>query len=183
VTPDDPEHGILGSTYCRNEFLRLTDSPGTLKTAVSNLTLGQETYIPAALMWSWRLLAPPAPAEAFGDGTPPGPEVKKYVVLLSDGANSVGPLSYAHTYMGTNPMTGDGVPVADARMKTLCDQLKANGIQIFTVAFDLDAEKPNELLKSCASGPSYYYRSNTTADLNAAFASIGAYVGATRLVN
>lgn len=183
VTTDDPEHGILGSDYCRNEFVRLSDTPGPLKTAISNLTLGHETYIPAALMWSWRLLAAPAPTEAFGDGSPPGPEVKKYVVLLSDGANSVGPSGYAHNYIGNNPTTGDGVPTADKRMQTLCDQLKANGIQIFTVAFDLDTDKPNELLKSCASGPPYYYRSNTTSELTDAFSAIGSYVGATRLVN
>lgn len=181
VTSADPEHGIIGN-YCNNEFMRLSTDPAPLQAAISNYTMGTQTYIPAALMWSWRLLQPPSATEAFGDGGVPSNELKKYVVLLSDGANSVGPAGVGHTYMGTNPTTGEGVPTAEARMAKLCDNIKAAGIRIFTISFDNADGKANDLLRNCASGESFFYMSSNVTQLLSAFEKIGGMVASTRIL-
>lgn len=182
VTSADPEHGLMGSGLCRNEILRLSDKADPVKTAISAFTMNNQTYIPAALQWSWRLLQPPAATEAFGDGAPLSDKVQKFIILLSDGANSVGPSGYAHTYMGTNATTGEGVPVADDRMAQLCSNIKASGVQIFTISFDNADVKANQLLSDCASGPPFFYKSANVAQLVDAFDSIGGVVAKSRLV-
>lgn len=181
VSSSDPEHGLPGySNYCQNEIVRLSTTAAPIKAAIAALTMGYETYIPASLLWSWRLLAPPSATEAFGDGATPGPEVKKYVVLLSDGANSVGPSNTEYLH---NDFSGSGITVANDRMTTLCAALKASGVQIFTVAFDLDNPTALDLLKNCASGPNYFYNSSNTVQLTDAFNAIAASLaGSIRLV-
>lgn len=181
VSSTDPEYGLMESYLCRNEIMRLTDQPDPLKAAIDAFTMNSWTYIPAALQWSWRLLQPPAATEAFGDGSPITNNVQKFIVLLSDGANTVGPQGYYHNYVGTNATTGEGVPVADDRMAQLCSNIKASGIQIFTISFDNNDVKSNQLLSACASGPPFFYKSANVSQLLAAFESIGGVVAKARL--
>jgi Flp pilus assembly protein TadG len=94
---------------------------------------------------------------------------KKYIVFMTDGDNnndSSGGRSY------------------DTATKKTCDDAKAKGIEIYTIAFMAPAGG-QALLHYCASDDSHYFQAEKMEDLLAAFQAIGAKASAqlTRLTN
>lgn len=72
----------------------------------------------------------------------------------------------------------------DEKVRSQCEEIKADGITIFTVAF-MAPDRGKSLLKTCASGESSYYESNNMTELVKAFGEIGQKAGKTavRLTN
>lgn len=68
---------------------------------------------------------------------------------------------------GSNNRSSD-----DWRTISLCNQTKAEGVTVYTVAFGAPA-RGKALLKSCASSDDHYFEPNTTSELIAAFENIG----------
>lgn len=66
----------------------------------------------------------------------------------------------------------------DERMARLCENLKAQGIIIYTITFNLTNVTTQNLYRACATAPEYYFNSPNQAALQAAFRTIG-----TQLVN
>lgn len=60
----------------------------------------------------------------------------------------------------------------DWKTISLCDQTKAEGVTVYTVAFGAPA-RGKALLKSCASSDDHYFETRTTSELIAAFENIG----------
>ena len=54
----------------------------------------------------------------------------------------------------------------------VCDEIKANDIELYTIAFEITDTATKELLKRCATNPDFYYDAKNSADLKAAFAQI-----------
>jgi Putative Flp pilus-assembly TadE/G-like len=159
------------SGECPAQLTRLTNDPVAIKTSINALTEGGETYIAPGLLWSWRLLSPD-PLAPFHDGGPIT-AARKRLILMTDGAN---------TYSANYPLH-DGTDVAAANAKTLevCTNIKAAGIEIYAIAFEVTDPAAQDLLSHCASGPPYYYNAMTTADLASAFHKIGRELVAMRL--
>lgn len=88
----------------------------------------------------------------------------KFILFMTDGANNI---------------TG-----ADAKTKKYCDQARTAGIRVFSIAFMAPAAGQS-LLRYCATNPGDYFDANSTAELVAAFTSIGKSASKTlvRLVN
>lgn len=76
----------------------------------------------------------------------------KFIVFMTDGSNNY--------------------TSADTKTKATCDAAKADGMEIFSVAFQapLGGQK---LLKYCASGDDFYYNAQSADDLLDAFVNIG----------
>lgn len=167
----NPVPGMM-NVSCSSPLIRLTVDPVVLKTAISATTAKNETYIAPALMWAWRMLSPNSPfsgdAQAYG-------AARKYIVLMTDGANTHSPKYPGHE--------GTDVNLANSRLTDLCKNVKAAGVTVYTIAFAVTDTTIKNLLSSCSSGPPYYYDANTTSDLTNAFAAIGAQLTAVRLVN
>ncbi|WP_250936851.1 vWA domain-containing protein [Allorhizobium sonneratiae] len=90
-------------------------------------------------------------------------------------------------FMTDGEMTGNSSTwnsSLDANVRSLCASIKADGIQIFTVAF-MAPDRGKSLLQYCASSSDDYFQPNTMADIVAAFGSIAekATQSATRLTN
>jgi Flp pilus assembly protein TadG len=79
-------------------------------------------------------------------------DAKKYIVFMTDGENNV----YG----------------ADAKTKQYCDLARTNNIQVYSIAF-MAPTKGQDLLKYCATSSTDYFEAESTADLVAAFQSIG----------
>jgi Flp pilus assembly protein TadG len=77
---------------------------------------------------------------------------KKYIVFMTDGENNV----YG----------------ADTKTKKYCDLARTNKIQVYSIAF-MAPKNGQDLLKYCATGSSDYFAAESTADLVAAFKTIG----------
>lgn len=85
-------------------------------------------------------------------------DFKRYVVFLTDGE------------MTGNSSTWNAT--IDSNVRNMCNQIKADKIEIFTVAFNAP---PNgkSLLNFCATDSNHYFEATNTASLVAAFTSIG----------
>jgi len=79
-------------------------------------------------------------------------EPAKFLVFMTDGDN------YDSSY--------------DTATEQICDNAKANDIEIFTVAFQAPAGG-KALLEYCASGAEYYYNADNSDELLKAFENIG----------
>lgn len=79
------------------------------------------------------------------------------------------------------PGTSEGTWTKNARLDTMCDAAKAQGITIFSVGFEVSSASA-QVMKACASGDSYYYNANGD-NLSSAFASIAREISKLRLVN
>ena len=177
-SPGDPNYNYgapmpFATTWasCPLPLIRLTTDPAAIKSQIDSMVAVGETYIASGLAWGWRLLAPDGP---FADGSAYGKH-PKIIVLMTDGANTHSPLYPDHE--------GWDRALADSKTLELCANIKATGIKIYTIAFDMPDQASKDLLATCASGPPYYYDTNTVSDLAAAFSSIGGSLTALRIAN
>ncbi len=166
---DDPNHvndaaatgtnkitGIYGPCDIE-EMLPLSNDPTVLKQKIDDLSANGWTYVPAGLAWAWRLLSPNIP---YTDVKPyDDDEWVKAVVLMTDGDNT---MNYGYTGANANTQTA-----------ALCENMKAVGITIFSVAFQISSSSTKTLIRNCASSPSNYYDASDNAALQSAFNSIG----------
>ncbi len=135
-----------------------------LKEQIDNLVAGGWTYIPAGLMWGWRVLSPQAPfTEGLDDAEFRIRGGRRIIILMTDGANTKSPSSSIykeHT---------DGVPYSNSRVAysndlTLeaCNNIKATNpgtgqrnADIITITFDVEDETIKTLMRDCATLGSY----------------------------
>jgi Flp pilus assembly protein TadG len=157
-------------TTCAPEFTPLTDKLGPVESAIKALKPGGYTYIPAGLAWGWNLISQPTPITDGKAYDPSNKRPRKAIVLMTDGANTMyvdG--SGTHHYVGdTKP-----APQADTYTAELCKNIKAEKIELYTVAFQIDVPSAHEMLQKCATSSSHYYKADSAAELLKAFEAIG----------
>jgi len=173
-------------------IVRLTNSPGPIKTAISNMVATGETNIPMGLMWGWHLLSP---LEPFEDGASyADEEVTKIVILMTDGDNVNSDYDNPNdsTYSGLSYVWGQrlGLDVGssgtqrnaamNARLAELCNNMKAKGIVLYTVRVEVNSGQ-SSLLKNCASQPDNFYDVQNVADLGEAFEQIAGQISRLRI--
>jgi Flp pilus assembly protein TadG len=194
----------IGITYGPNadcgvsRLRRLTTDFDSLIDYIDDLEANGNTNIPIGLMWGWNTLTPHAP---FSDGVGYNtPKHKKIIVLMTDGENTMSRRDTPNDgeYAGTGYiwqqriLTSDGTPLQqgatsaqrtqalDARLRKLCDNIKAKGIDLYTIRVEVDTGT-NELLKSCASGRDYFYDVHSSSTLTTVFESIAGQIAALHL--
>lgn len=170
---------------------RLTTSKSTIDDAVSAMTVIGDTNVAVGLMWGWHVLSPNVP---FSDGAPyTDAKTRKYVVLMTDGQNQSAPSSSdnASYYSGlgfiwnnrigtTSSNNATRTRYMDDRTALLCENMKAAGIQIFTVRVEV-SEGTSDMLRDCATTPSMFYDVQNSSALNEVFASIGSQINELRI--
>lgn len=172
VRDDDPTRkypGFLNVT-CSQEFTPLTSNQGQVVSATQTLSASGDTYIPAGLAWGWNMLSPQTPmtdAQPY-DKTGDNERPRKVLVLMTDGANSE-----KMNANGSVSSIGGAVPTqANQYTRELCDNIKAQKIEIFAVAFTITDQTAKDLVKYCASDADHYYDATNAAALTAAFQAI-----------
>jgi len=148
---------------CRsgNAILPLTGDAVELRRALDNLAPNRATYIPSGLSWGQRILSPGQPFDVDDNGTLP----TKAIILMSDGANTRSVNQY-------NQPEGRDVGEANMRMVAACDEAKANGIQIFTIAFLVNDIATEKLLRDCATTSEGSFDVDGERELTSAFLDI-----------
>ena len=66
-------------------------------------------------------------------------------------------------------------------MSQMCTTIKSNGITIYTILFNNSNSATQTLFRNCASAPTDYFLSPTTATLQTAFQQIGRDLSTLRL--
>jgi uncharacterized protein YegL len=110
------------------------------------------TNITIGLSWGWQALSNVAPLNAPAPAT----DLDKVIVLLTDGENT------------QNRWTTSSSSI-DARTSTVCSNIKAANIKIYTVRV---INGNASVLQACATNPSMYYDVQQADQLNNVFSSI-----------
>lgn len=162
---DTPIPGVM-NVSCPSAIAPLTNDRAAIEQQIDAMTASGETYVPSGLIWGWRTLSKEAPFdEALGYGeTVNGETARKYIVLMSDGKNTLSPTYPAHD--GTNTV------LANQLTQELCQNIKARGIEIYTVAFDISDTTAKDLLQGCASSASRFFDAADATELDVAFRKI-----------
>ena len=168
-TPLDVQDGSYGTRIpgkmdetCSTPVTPLTTDRQAIRDAITAMTPDGDTYIPEGVMWGWRLLSPQAPFDQSLSGNG---NVSRYMVLMTDGVNSVSPTATGHD--------GSDLTAANANLLQACTNAKADGITIFAVAFEVTDNAIKGILSSCATSGALFYDATDTNQLTAAFNAIG----------
>ncbi|WP_165843863.1 pilus assembly protein TadG-related protein [Phenylobacterium kunshanense] len=196
--------GSMSTTFGPNRgcgvsrMMRLTTNYDSLRTAIDALSATGNTNIPIGMSWGWNIVAPHAP---FADGaayTEKGH--KKVIVLMTDGDNTMDQRDTPNdgSYAGTGyiwqgrVLKANGAPLQqgassedrtaalDSRLALVCENMKAKGIDIYTVRVEVDSGS-SQLLKTCATADDYFYDVRSSSDLTNVFQSIAGQIAALHL--
>ena len=188
---------------CGPALIPLTASKTAVIAAINQMDFWSRggTNSGVGLAWGWRTLSPkwrgvwgsPTPANLPLDYNTP--MMSKALVIMTDGNNewysydTVPSDNYASNmtiYAGdmtaysrpengklgtTNKTTATNI--LNTNFSNLCTTMKNQGIIIYTITFNLSDTTVQNLWRSCASNPSFYFNSPDTATLTAAFHAIG----------
>ncbi len=171
---------------------RLTDDWNGLKAAVDDMVAVGDTNIPLGLMWGWHLLSPNAP---FSDGRAYNtPKSTKVVVLMTDGENTMGSTSNNNAslynslgYIWQNRLgitsgsTAQRKAAMDTRLTTLCSNMKAQNIVIYTVRVEVSSGD-SSVLRGCATSNDKFYDVQDASQLNAVFNAIAGSIENLRIL-
>jgi Flp pilus assembly protein TadG len=137
-----------------NNFTAVTSQLGVMQPyGYTHIALGAE--------FGYHLLTNNAP---FTDAVPASDHAtRKFMIVLTDG-------------MQTEPGFGSGgtrsVAQGEQNLEDLCETVKADGITIITVAFDMNDTGTRQRLQACASGVGNFFIADDATDLSQAFETI-----------
>ena len=166
-----PVHISSGcSGYPSNNLVMkpLTNDFAGLRSQLDIMTPYAWTHIALGVEFGFHMLSDNAP---FNEGASyDDDETKKFMVILTDGAQ-------------TEPAFGSGstrtVAQGETNLETLCTNVKAKGITVITIAYDLDDNATTQRLKNCATDPNTnFFVATDTAAVASAFDNIKSIITA-----
>ena len=161
--------------FCPGAALKpLTADKTVLEKTIKNFNAGGSTAGHIGIQWSWYMLSPKW-ANVLPTASAPlaynPKKVAKYAILMTDGE-----FNTAFAGVPKSGKTGDQAGLSSAYAEHLCDEMKKDGIEIFTVGFMLKEAGAKAVLSDCASpnakSVNHYYETTNGAELNAAFLDI-----------
>ena len=172
VKPGKKIPGIM-NVVCARSLTELTDSRSQIINEIDSLVATGDTYMPAGLIWGWRVLSGAQPfASGVSYNKMSRKNYTKAIVLMTDGIN---------TYMPTYPdHVNDGGDQKKSNKLTaeLCENIKNSGdnakenIVVYAVTFEVLDPVVKKLLKKCATSKEHYFDAENGEALTAAFEGI-----------
>ncbi|HYH71510.1 MAG TPA: pilus assembly protein TadG-related protein [Methyloceanibacter sp.] len=174
-------------------LLPLSTQQTTIKAKITEMQAEGATGVVEGAMWGWRALSP---GEPFAQGRAYNAEEnQKILILMTDGVNTYYPQStflkswysiYGYVSQGrlgtTSTSSSTLTAKMDERTLTACNNIKAAGVTIYTVAFEMAGEDAGlGLLQSCASDEDKYFAPNSDSELISAFKAIGKDISELRI--
>jgi Flp pilus assembly protein TadG len=162
--------------FCPAAALKpLSADSAALEKTIESFNASGSTAGHIGIQWSWYMLSPRwsdvLPAAAAAAAYDPK-KIAKYAILMTDG-------EFNTAFAGVpkkGVTTGGQAGLSGEYAKHLCDEMKKDGIEIFTVGFMLKEAGAKAVLGDCASPDAksvkHYYDTSSGAELNAAFIDI-----------
>ncbi|HWK14301.1 MAG TPA: pilus assembly protein TadG-related protein [Rhizobiaceae bacterium] len=180
---------LTSSQACLNPIVDLTSSKSTLAAAIDGMIIRigsyrPNTYIPAGLIWGMNLLSPTAPFTSGSAYDSANQKPRKVAVLMTDGENTLRFQAGDGKHVGfSSNATTAATQYATVNAETLkiCANMKAENIEIFSVAFMVESETARNMLESCATDSLHYYDASDSEKLLASFSDIGKSLRIVRL--
>ena len=180
---------------CPPAITPLTKSRATVETAIKDMDAWFRggTFSNIGLSWGWRTISPKWKGLWAGvDATQPYDYdeelMDKVVIILTDGDNNF----YDHPNVGTYgsdytaylrlqqqgigvgiDTQAEGTATINSQLSQTCTAMKAKGIIIYTITFQVGSSGIRDIYKNCATTPAYYFDSPNTSDLTGIFKAIG----------
>ena len=171
--------GVM-NVSCPARVTELTTSQSDLITEIKSMVGTGETYIPTGLVWGWGMLSEKAPfTQGVSNLEATSQKITKAIILMTDGENSKSAQLPSSPYHG-----GTDVDQANSWTTEVCDNIKADGMVIYTITFgDAISADTKLLVDNCSSGPGYHFDANTSSELVTAFDDIANQLNRLYLTN
>ena len=162
---------------CPRPLLELTNVKSTVENKINSMQSRGITHINFGLVWGWRTLSNTEPfttATEYDDD-----EFEKAIVLMTDGENYIGSSSYgaygriSDGNLGTTWSSSTAIAQLNLRTTAVCNAVKAQGIIVYTITFQVSSSTVRNLMRNCATDESNYFDSPDAATLEASFREIG----------
>lgn len=184
----DVSQQTSGSCVPSAQLLPLTSDRNALLNEISNFQAGGSTAGQLGTAFAWYLLSPNW-ASVWGSASAPGPysdltatnsngapKLRKIAVLMTDGVYNTLQGTYYDDYSSQ-------ATTASNEALQLCTNMKAAGIEVYTVGFYLYSTDEINLLTNCATDSSHFYNATQESALLAAFRDIALKISSLRLTN
>lgn len=195
---------------CPPAITSLTDDRDTVENAIDAMAARSRggTFANVGLAWGWRVLSPNFQG-LWGGATPNDmpkdydePFNQKVVVMMTDGVNQwydyPGGLpgkpsaathpdadftAYRRLSEGLLGTTNGSAATAEinARMTQICLDMKAQGITIYTVLFQVNNADTENLYRNCATSSEHFFNANDNNELVSHFNTIATEIASLRL--
>lgn len=195
-----PAAAPLGRNYAGSNnpclasaIMPLSTDRAALKARIDGLSAVGSTAGHIGLAWGWYLVSPNFASLWPADSRPAAygaDRLLKVVVLMTDGAFNT---AYCRGVVARDSGSGSGSASdhincnapnggAFAQARALCDNMKAAGVIIYTVGFDVAADAAaQDIVQTCATDAEHVYLPSSGADLKTAFRAIGQDISRLRL--
>ncbi len=161
----------------------LTSNKTYLKAQIDSYQASGMTAGHLGTAWAWYMLSPnwtsklptgshPEPYSKLAEvGLKGQPKLRKIAVLMTDGEYNTQYCSSGVSYAAQSCTLPNGTSAEQAL--TLCTNMKAKGIDVYTVGFDLgNNQSVLDMLRNCASSPGKFYQADNGEQLKQAFRDI-----------
>ena len=178
-----------GPNYaCPTPIVPLTSDFAHLKSEIGKMIhwYGSGTNVSEGLAWAKRVLSPGAP---YTEGAPFRSEnTSKFVVVFTDGENNVFGASgeginksdygsYGFVDQGRiDSNRGRALTKVNSWTLEVCESLKSEGVEVFTVLLGADTAANRTLYSACASTPQNYYPTSDVSQLDSVFRKIASRI-------
>jgi len=170
------------SSSCLTAIQPLTNDSTALSSVINSLyvsTSSQETYTPGGLLWGVNALSPQAPFIEGAAYDPNNKTPRKAIVLMTDGANT----AYSNSSGAVAVANATQLATTYSDQSKICAYAKSKNIEIYTIGFGVNDATALSYLQSCATDASHYFDAKSSADLVAAFKTIGGKLTKVRITN
>ncbi|MBX3569696.1 MAG: hypothetical protein KF914_16660 [Rhizobiaceae bacterium] len=189
VNRDDRLTRYDGIRFCPTaKLVPLTADKDRLLASIAGYTADGVTAGAVGIQWTYYMLSGKWRDAISDAGQGAGPadsntkKVSKVAILMTDGQFNT---AYAGIKRGTVVRVGDAAArKSRGNAESLCDNMKGDGIEVYTIGFDLnnasmsatERDQAKAVLKDCASSDNskvkHYFEASTGEELDAAFKEI-----------
>lgn len=172
------------SQTCLNPVLPLSETKATVLAQINGLIVNigsyrPETYIPGGMIWGINALSPSAP---LTDGRAYSPTVRKIIVLMTDGENTLRYVPSDGTHRSPSGSSSAAqLAQTNSDVGSLCTYAKSQNMEIYTVSLGATTNTARNMLTSCASSAAHAHAASDSTALVAAFRKIARSINAVRL--
>lgn len=175
-------------------IMPLSTDRTALKAKINSLAIGGSTAGHIGLAWGWYMISPNFgylwPNAVQKPAAYKTKDLVKVVVLMTDGAFNT---TYCKGVISRDSGSGSGSSAdhincnapnggAFSQAKALCDNMKAQGVIIYTVGFDVASDQnAQDIMTACATDAQHVYLPSTGAALKDAFRAIGQDISRLRI--
>ncbi len=188
-TDNGPDYGMVNLdkriNNCPSEaetMVPLTSNRDALMATAASLGHSGATAGHVGIQWAWYTLSPKW-ASYMPDGSGASEyssKVEKYAVIMTDGEFNV---AYSKSNTNGNAAAADITRVS----KNYCENMKNEGIKIFTIGYGRLSRNAVDVLSNCASpdedGVQYFHLTSSGEELTSIYLQIAAAIQKLHLVN